>query len=89
MASTVRIDEVGIGVIADLAAHRDDRPIVGCGNRPVGGVLVGRIGVVADVGVVGADKIVLLLPLLQDRDQGVVHTALAVTSPAPGPPHRP
>jgi hypothetical protein len=58
-----RIDEVGIGVIADLATHGNDRLVAGRGDAPVRGVSEGWIGVVADVDIVGAGKIVLLLPL--------------------------
>ena len=64
---------MGVGVRADLAAQRQDLPDNTAGSSSSrlssGRRRVGVGWIVADVDVVRSDEIVLLLPLLQDRDQ--------------------
>src|SRR5689334_16375675 len=77
-----RIDQMGIGMSADFAAHRQDLLMVDQTLRPVGcrrvdGRSAGWSRVVADVDVVRSDEVVLRLPLLQDWYQLVIDAGTA------------
>ena len=69
---------MGVGMASNLVAHLEELVVDGFRDGPVGGIRVGWIGVVADVYEVGADEVVLLLPLLQHGDKLTVNPWAAV-----------